>query len=106
MARAAENPAIEPAFAIGETVRVLPLYPLRGHIRAPHYLRGRQGAVIRYYGLFHDPTSLATGAGDNPVVGLYQVVFDHRDVWSGRAPAEKGRTRIVADIYENWLEKV
>lgn len=104
MARAGEHPAIAPKFNAGDCVRVARRYPASGHIRAPFYLRGKTGVVIRYFGLFFDPTALAHGASDAPVCGLYQVIFSYDEVWDTAAPPDGGSVGIVADLYDNWLE--
>ena len=96
-------------YAVGEPVKVKYLFPLSGHIRAPFYLRGKVGKIIRYYGLYSDPTELAAGAVFPKTVGLYQLSFNYLDVWGfgigNRKIEDETEIQILADIYENWLVK-
>ena len=107
MARAA-GAVKAPIYGIGDQVRVAARFPQSGHIRAPFYLRGKAGRVLRYYGSFYDPTALAQGVLTPPVCGLYQVLFAFDDVWrdvrDGDMQNDGADTCIVADIYDNWLE--
>lgn len=105
MARAdAALPAPSPAIAIGARVRVAARYPTSGHVRAPFYLRGKCGAVVRDFGLFYDPTALAAGDRRPAVRRLYQVLFDHAEVWGVTGAEDTRPAAILADIYDNWLE--
>lgn len=96
-------------YAVGEPVKVQYLFPLSGHIRAPFYLRGKVGKIIRYYGLYSDPTDLAAGVVTPKTVGLYQLSFNYLDVWGceigNRKVEDETEIKILADIYENWLVK-
>ena len=96
-------------YAVGEPVKVKYLFPLSGHIRAPFYLRGKVGKIIRYYGLYSDPTDLAAGVVTPKTVGLYQLSFNYLDVWGceigNRKVEDETEIKILADIYENWLVK-
>ena len=96
-------------YAVGEPVKVKYFFPLSGHIRAPFYLRGKVGKIIRYYGLYSDPTDLAAGVVTPKTVGLYQLSFNYLDVWGyeieNRKVEDETEIKILADIYENWLVK-
>lgn len=73
-----------------------------GHVRTPHYVRGKVGRVERVHGAFRNPESLAYGQSGLPKKPLYLVEFDQVDVWPGYA---EGRAdKILLDIYEHWLE--
>ncbi|WP_255721767.1 SH3-like domain-containing protein [Lichenibacterium dinghuense] len=90
------------ALAPGAPVRVRDAWPERFgsvHQRTPHYLRGREGRVVRRLGAFLNPENLAFGA-PAPVVALYHVAFDAAAVWPG-APADGD---LLVEIYEHWLE--
>lgn len=84
------------SFAPGDTVLVSNR-PHTGHHRTPLYLKGRRGTVERVHGQFLDPETRAYGADGLPEQRLYLVSFDTPD---GRAGL-----RILADVYEHWLEE-
>lgn len=90
-----------PRFAPAETVRVHAWAP-PGHVRTPYYLRGHAGRVEAVIGTFHNPEELAYGRKDGPSVTLYRVSFASSDLWPDAAT--KDGDRLIADIYEHWLE--
>ncbi len=95
-----------PGFNVGDRVLVRAEHhdqPEPGHIRTPWYLRGRHGVVERRIGAFHNPEELAFGRYDGPVVPLYWVRFDMDELWAGDGSYGKA-DRLVAEIYEHWLE--
>jgi nitrile hydratase len=88
-------------YTVGERVRVRPLYP-PGHLRTPHYIRGKTGVIERVLDAFPNPEECAYGRNDRPPQPLYRVRFLQRDVWAdyrGRA----GDT-VDVEIYQHWLE--
>ena len=89
-------------FAIGDRVRVASAFP-PGHVRAPVFLRGRRGIIIRHFGEFANPERLAYGMSGLPPLNLYQVKFAMDEVWGGDGSYAADDT-VTADIYENWLE--
>ena len=91
-------------FAPGDRVRVAHAFP-PGHVRAPTFVRGKTGVVIRHFGAFGNPSLLAYGMSGLPKLDLYQVAFDMDEVWSGDGTYSAGDT-VTADIYDNWLEPV
>ncbi len=52
------------------------------HIRTPHYLRGRQGQVVRHLGDFPNPEDLAF-ARPAARLPLYHVAFTPDGIWPG-----------------------
>ena len=88
-------------FASGAPVRVRSIHP-PGHVRTPHYLRGRQGVVEQIAGPYANPEELAYGRAGLPREALYRVRFLQAELWPdyGGAPGDT----LVADIYEHWLE--
>jgi len=87
--------------APGAAVRVRDDWPeARGpcHIRTPHYLRGRQGTVVRPLGAFPNPEDLAF-ARPAARLALYHVAFTPRSIWP-----DAGGDEIVVELYESWLE--
>ena len=88
-------------FAVGDPVRVRCADP-PGHVRTPHFIRGKSGRVVAFMGAYANPEELAYGRPGTPEVPLYRVQFDQAHVWPDYAgPA--GDTAVV-DIYEHWLE--
>jgi len=92
----------EARFRPGDAVRVVEAYPL-GHIRTPHYIRGKTGVVERLCGAFPNPEELAQMRDGLPPVPLYRVRFRQADVW----PDYRGAAGDVleVEIYQHWLEK-
>lgn len=88
--------------APGTPVRVRLDWPeTRGpvHIRTPHYLRGREGTVIRYLGDFPNPEDLAF-ARPAPKLPLYHVRFAQQPLWQEGVPGDE----LLVEIYGSWLE--
>jgi nitrile hydratase len=102
MPRSIPSDEVLPLFTVGDSVRVRRLYPRAGHIRTPFYLRGKAGKIFRTLGFFLDPQKLADGQSGRPPLMLYQVRFEHDELWT--AAGERSRTCILADLFENWLE--
>ena len=90
----------EPAFRPGMAVRVRDI-PVKGHMRTPAYVRGRQGWIEGLQGTFPNPERRAYGADGLPPVPLYLVRFRQSDLW----PGYDGSDSLVLDIFEHWLER-
>jgi nitrile hydratase len=88
-------------FARGALVRVRSIHP-PGHVRTPHYLRGRAGLVEAVAGHYANPEELAYGRDGLPPRALYRVRFVQAELWPDYTGAA-GDT-LVADLYEHWLE--
>lgn len=88
-------------FPVGARVRVRSIHP-PGHVRTPHYLRGRDGVIEQVAGHYANPEELAYGRDGLPREPLYRVRFVQGQLW----PDYDGATgdTLVADIYEHWLE--
>ncbi len=69
------------------------------HIRTPHYLRGREGIVVRHLGDFPNPEDLAF-ARPAASLPLYHVLFAPETIW--RAPCSTGS--LLVEIFGPWLE--
>ena len=97
---AAAEALSQPAFKAGDTVHVRKV-DSQGHIRTPHYIRGKSGVVERFVGYFRNPEELAYGRSGEPKRALYRVRFVQKHVW----PDYDGGTKdtIDIDIYEHWL---
>ncbi len=90
-----------PSFGVGDRVRVRAAYP-PGHVRTPHYVRGRSGVIDGIAGTFANPEELAYGRDGRPERALYRVRFRQTDLWPDYAgPAED---TAVVDIFAHWLE--
>jgi nitrile hydratase len=91
---------MNPRFATGDRVAVRPS-DSPGHIRTPHYVRGRTGVVERVCGPFANPEELAYGRDGLPARPLYRVRFRQNDLW----PDYAGRPgdHVEVEIYEHWL---
>ena len=74
-----------------------------GHVRAPAYLRGKQGVIERPLGAFHNPEQLAYGlvADKKP---LYRVRFTMAELWGDAA--ENPEDTLDAELYDHWLERL
>ncbi len=93
----------EPRFSQGATVRVRDL-PVKGHMRTPSYVRGRQGWIERCHGRFPDPEQRAYGRDGLPAKPLYLVRFRQADLWPEYCGA--AGDSLALDIFEHWLEPV
>jgi len=87
---------------MAEQVRVRRLMP-PGHVRAPAYLRGKEGVVHQSLGPFANPEQLAYGvpAGRK---NLFRVLFTMREIWGDRA--ERPDDTLCVELYEHWLERL
>jgi nitrile hydratase len=92
-----------PAFKAGERVHVRKV-DAPGHIRTPHYIRGKTGVIERFAGYFKNPEELAYGRSGAPLRALYRVRFEQSHVWADYDGAP-GDT-IDIDLYEHWLQPV
>jgi nitrile hydratase len=88
--------ATDPAFAVGDVVRVRNMHP-RGHTRCPGYVRGCRGTVVRVDGNFSVPDVEAhcDGRRTEPT---YSVRFEADALWG-----ETGDP-VHVDLWESYLE--
>jgi nitrile hydratase beta subunit len=89
----------EPRFAVGARVRVREWHP-PGHTRAPRYVQGKRGVIVRHDGAEHVPDFEAHGGGLvlDPV---YSVRFTARELWGEGGGAGES---IHVDLWERYLE--
>ena len=85
------------AFAIGQKVRVKIMNPTT-HTRAPRYVRGHAGEVMKIHGAHVFPDSSALCRGENPQ-WLYTVGFTTKELW-GHA----NDNTVMLDLWEAYLE--
>lgn len=87
------------AFAIGQKLRVKIMNPA-GHTRAPRYVRGRVGEVVKIHGAHVFPDSNAVGRGENPQ-WLYTLRFTAKELWN-----HANDDTVMLDLWEPYLESV
>jgi hypothetical protein len=88
-------------FKPGQRVRVRAEWPERHgpvHIRTPHYVRGREGEIAAFLGVFPNPEDLAFDR-PAPPLPLYHVRFRPEALW----PAPVSGTEILVEIFAPWL---
>ncbi|HSS08803.1 MAG TPA: nitrile hydratase subunit beta [Acidimicrobiales bacterium] len=90
---------IEARFAVGDIVRVREWHPL-GHTRAPRYVQGKRGVVVRVDGPANLPDVEAHG-GRRVLDPTYSVRFSAKELWGdGGADGET----INVDLWERYLQ--
>ena len=93
----ARDVATPAAFAIGQKIRVKVMSPTT-HTRAPRYVRGHAGEVVKIHGAHVFPDSNASGLGENPQ-WLYAVRFTAKELWS-----HANNDQVMLDLWEPYLE--
>jgi nitrile hydratase len=89
----------QPAFAIGDRVRTRNIHPV-GHTRLPRYVRGRNGVVVKYYGVQDFDDGLPGEKA--PPQPLYCVRFEGRELWGESAETN---STVYVDMWESYLER-
>ena len=84
-------------YAVGDRVRVREWHPL-GHTRAPRYVQGKQGTIVRLDGVFSVPDVEyhCDAKRDEPT---YSVRFAATELWG-----EAGDP-VHVDLWESYLER-
>ena len=93
------TPHTTPRYAVGDQVRVRQWHP-PGHTRAPRYVQGRRGTVVRVDGAF-DIDDIAAHGGGSVADPLYSVRFTSRELW-GEAGGDGDVMHV--DLFERYLE--
>ena len=91
--------AVPPKFNEGDAVRVINLHPV-SHTRAPRYVRGRVGKVMRDHGVFVFPDTHAVDGTKKPQ-RVYAVRFAVRELWGGDSSPND---TILVDLWDDHLE--
>jgi nitrile hydratase len=91
--------ATEPRFGVGDAVRVRAWHP-PGHTRAPRYVQGKVGVVVRYDGQFNFADAEAHGGGQIPQP-VYSVRFEAAQLWG---EAAEPNAHMHVDLYDDYLE--
>jgi nitrile hydratase len=94
---------VAPRFRVGDRVKVRAAFPV-GHVRTPHYIRGKQGVIERLCGVFPNPEERAYARPGLPRQPLYRVRFLQADVWSDYSGLPSDLLEV--EIYQHWLEAV
>jgi nitrile hydratase beta subunit len=88
-----------PRFEIGREVRVRAWHPA-GHTRAPRYVQGKRGVVVRHDGAFSVP-DVEAHSDRRRLEPTYSVRFTAEELWGeGGAPGEV----VHVDLWESYLE--
>jgi nitrile hydratase len=84
-------------FVVGDAVRVREWHPL-GHTRAPRYVQGKRGTVVRLDGVFSLP-DVEYHCDDKRMEPTYSVRFEATDLWG-----EEGDP-VHVDLWDSYLER-
>ncbi len=87
----------EPRFGVGDQVRVREWHPL-GHTRAPRYVQGKRGAIVRLDGVFSLP-DVEYHCDEKRNEPTYTVRFEAHELWG-----ETGDP-VHVDLWESYLEE-
>lgn len=88
-----------PRFAIGAGVRVRAWHP-PGHTRAPRYVQGKRGVVVRHDGAYSVP-DVEAHSDRRRREPTYSVRFTAEELWGdGGAPGEV----MHVDLWESYLD--
>ena len=85
-----------PRFAVGDHVVVRQWHPF-GHTRAPRYVRGKQGTIVRFDGAFSLP-DVEVHCAERRIEPTYSVRFEGIELWG-----EVGEP-VHVDVWESYLE--
>jgi nitrile hydratase len=94
----------EPAFQVGDRVRVSVRYPV-GHYRVPVYMRGKRGMVemiLEPAAVNNEEEGFGCNAGSKR--HYYRVGVPLTELWPGYGGS--AQDRLVIEIFETWLERI
>ena len=97
---ASEPDRTESRFSVRDRVRVREWHPA-GHTRAPRYVQGKRGVVVRVDGAFSVPDFEAHGGG-RVLDPTYSVRFTARELWGEGGAANDV---VHVDLWERYLEE-
>ncbi len=89
------------AFSAGDRVLVRDETPPHHH-RTPWYVKGRNGVVLEFIGMYLDSETRAHGGSGLPELPMYRVEFYQTELWPDYA--ESRSDKLWIDLYEHWLE--
>ena len=90
-------------FNLGEPVRIRPAFP-PGHVRTPYFVRGHQGIIESFCGIYPNPEERAYGRDGKPDLALYRVSIEQTNLWADYSGTAKDK--LLVDIFEHWLEPI
>ena len=88
-----------PRFAVGDHVRVREWHPL-GHTRAPRYVQGKHGEIVRQDGVSSVP-DVEAHSDHRRIEPVYSVRFTSPELWGDGAAAHEV---VHVDLWEGYLE--
>lgn len=88
-------------FAIGDAVRVREWHP-PGHTRAPRYVQGKRGVVVRVDGVYSVP-DVEAHSDDRVHEQTYSVRFTSRELWGEGGAVDEF---VHVDVWDRYLEEV
>ncbi|HKH53297.1 MAG TPA: SH3-like domain-containing protein [Mycobacterium sp.] len=94
------TPHTGPRYSVGDEIRVRAWHP-PGHTRAPRYVQGKRGTIVRCDGS-HNIADIEAHGGGFVTDPQYSVRFTSRELW-GEAGAD-GEVMHV-DLFERYLEE-
>lgn len=100
-ASARVDEAVTARFNEGDAVRVINRHRVT-HTRAPRYVRGCTGTIVRDHGVFAFPDTNAIDGNKKPQ-HVYAVRFTTRELWGDGAAAHD---TIMVDLWDDHLEPV
>jgi nitrile hydratase subunit beta len=84
-------------FAVGNAVKVREWHPL-GHTRAPRYVQGKPGTVVRLSGVFSVP-DVEYHCDARRFEPTYSIRFEAQDLWGSAGDP------VHVDLWESYLER-
>ena len=90
-------PQVDPAFELGQTVRVRNRHP-KDHTRCPRYVRRATGIVDRVHGTSELPD--AKVKGERQLEPLYSVRFESTELWGDDHPESHD---VTLNLWESYL---
>lgn len=86
----------------GSRVKIKDISP-PGHIRTPKYIRGKNGVIERFLGVFKNPEQLAYSLQAKEY-GLYRVRFKMTELWDDYS--EHPNDTLDAEVFAYWIEEI
>ncbi|NKB76892.1 MAG: nitrile hydratase subunit beta [Gammaproteobacteria bacterium] len=86
----------EPFFQVGDKATVANFHP-KSHTRAPRYIRGKNGVIVKHHGthIFPDEHALS---GTKIPVHLYNIRFESDELWGAGSDGS-----VFVDVFEPYL---
>jgi nitrile hydratase len=88
-------------FVVGDAVRAREWHP-PGHTRAPRYVQGKRGVVVRVDGVYSVP-DVEAHSDDRVLEQTYSVRFTSRELWGEGGAVDEF---VHVDVWDGYLEAV